>query len=92
MQMTLPFTIAVYMVRNFEGGIGEERVSRLTGLLAAVYSSSQFLTALAWGYLSDRIGRRPVVIIGNVVRQSQSQIAKLSTKDALAVCNGNLLS
>ncbi len=71
MQMTLPFTIAVYMVRGFEGGveggISEERVSRLTGVLAAVYSSSQFLTALAWGYLSDRIGRRPVVVIGNVV-------------------------
>lgn len=43
MQMTLPFTIAVYMVRNFETGehLSEQRVSRLTGLLAAVYSSSQ---------------------------------------------------
>ncbi len=43
MQMTLPFTIAVYMIRNFESGesISEQRVSRLTGLLAAVYSSAQ---------------------------------------------------
>lgn len=68
MQLTLPFTIAVYMVRDWEGHISEERVSRLTGLLAAVYSSSAFLTALAWGYLSDHIGRKPVIIIGNVVR------------------------
>lgn len=67
MQLTLPFTVAVYMVRDWEGHISEERVSRLTGLLAAVYSSSSFLTALAWGYLSDHIGRKPVVVIGNVV-------------------------
>ena len=67
MQLTLPFTIAVYMVRNWEGHISEERVSRLTGLLAAVYSSSSFLTALGWGYLSDHIGRKPVVVFGNVV-------------------------
>ncbi len=72
MQLTLPFTIAVYMVRDWEGHISEERVSRLTGLLAAVYSSSSFLTALGWGYLSDHIGRKPVVVFGNVVRYSLS--------------------
>ena len=46
MQITLPFTIAVYMIRNFEAGgsISEQRVSRLTGLLAAVYSSAQACT------------------------------------------------
>lgn len=77
MQLTLPFTIAVYMVRDWEGHISEERVSRLTGLLAAVYSSSSFLTALGWGYLSDRIGRKPVVIIGNVVSAYLSRCACL---------------
>ncbi len=47
MQITLPFTIAVYMIRNFEAGgsLSEQRVSRLTGLLAAVYSSAQACTA-----------------------------------------------
>ncbi len=33
------------------------------GLLMAVYSMAQFLTAPLWGRLSDRIGRRPVLII-----------------------------
>lgn len=77
MQLTLPFTIAVYMVRNWEGHISEERVSRLTGLLAAVYSSSSFLTALGWGYLSDHIGRKPVVVFGNVVRHLTSTTSLL---------------
>lgn len=69
MQLTLPFTIAIYMVRNFESGehISEQRVSRLTGLLTAVYSSSQIITAVPWGFASDWLGRRPVIIFGNVV-------------------------
>lgn len=34
------------------------------GWLLAIYSLMQFLFAPAWGKLSDRIGRRPVLIIG----------------------------
>lgn len=33
------------------------------GLLMAVYSFTQFLTAPLWGRLSDRVGRRPVLTI-----------------------------
>jgi DHA1 family tetracycline resistance protein-like MFS transporter len=32
------------------------------GLLMATYSAAQFLTAPLWGRLSDRIGRRPVLL------------------------------
>ncbi|MEX1020166.1 MAG: MFS transporter [Litorilinea sp.] len=34
------------------------------GMLFAVYSVMQFIFAPMWGRLSDRIGRRPVIIIG----------------------------
>ena len=34
------------------------------GLLMASFSAMQFLFAPIWGALSDRIGRRPVLIIG----------------------------
>jgi MFS transporter, DHA1 family, multidrug resistance protein len=34
------------------------------GLLFSVYSVMQFLFAPMWGRLSDRIGRRPVIVIG----------------------------
>ncbi len=33
------------------------------GLLFTVYAAAQFLCARAWGRLSDRIGRRPVMLI-----------------------------
>ena len=34
------------------------------GLLMASYSVMQFLVSPFWGRLSDRIGRRPVIMIG----------------------------
>src|SRR4051812_46848596 len=36
----------------------------LIGLLMASFSAMQFLFAPMWGRLSDRIGRRPVLMIG----------------------------
>lgn len=40
------------------------QVSRHTGLLTAVYTLALFLFAPAWGRLSDRAGRRAVLLIG----------------------------
>lgn len=36
----------------------------MVGILGGVFSGMQFLFAPAWGVLSDRIGRRPVILIG----------------------------
>lgn len=55
----MPFTVAVYMVRAFLGGGGDEAtIGRMTGLLASVYSFSQFTTSYAWGIFSSRFGRK----------------------------------
>ncbi len=40
------------------------QVSRATGLLTALYMFALFLCAPVWGKLSDRWGRRPVLLIG----------------------------
>lgn len=36
----------------------------MVGLLSASFSLAQFLFAPVWGRLSDRIGRRPIILIG----------------------------
>ncbi len=41
-----------------------DRHGILLGLLMASFSAMQFLCAPVWGRLSDRIGRRPVLMIG----------------------------
>lgn len=64
-QITLPFTIAVYIVRGF--GIDDEvQVGRLTGLLASLYCLGQFCTSMLWGRISDHVGRKVVVVVGNL--------------------------
>jgi MFS family permease len=40
------------------------QVSRSTGLLTALYTLSLFLFAPAWGWMSDRFGRRPILLLG----------------------------
>ncbi|PRW58585.1 glucuronokinase 1 isoform A [Chlorella sorokiniana] len=70
--VTMPFVLAVYMVRDWEaaasGGapVSEQAVGRATGFLAAVFCFAQLLTSFAWGIVSDRIGRKPVLVVGNV--------------------------
>ncbi|ORY45215.1 major facilitator superfamily MFS-1 [Rhizoclosmatium globosum] len=51
------------MVRDF--GISSEKdVGFYVGFIASSFSLAQFMTSLLWGWVSDRVGRRPVLLIG----------------------------
>jgi MFS family permease len=43
---------------------GHSRIGLLIGLLMSSFSIMQFIFAPLWGRLSDRVGRRPVLMIG----------------------------
>ena len=58
----LAFPLLPKLVQQFEGG-SFSRASWIFGLLAAAYALMQFLLAPALGALSDRFGRRPVILI-----------------------------
>ena len=54
-----------YLIERLLGTAGDvAQVSRATGLLTGLYTLSLFLFAPAWGWMSDRYGRRPVLLIG----------------------------
>jgi len=68
---TLPYVVGVYMVRDFlsQGGTqgpSEKEIGFLTGILGACFCAAQFFTSYPLGKLSDRIGRKPILIVGNV--------------------------
>lgn len=44
--------------------VGDERVGVYVGLLASSFAMAQLTTNLLWGYLSDIIGRKPVMLLG----------------------------
>ncbi|KAI3332219.1 MFS general substrate transporter [Xylariaceae sp. AK1471] len=51
------------MVKDLNGG--EDRDTAFyAGLLVSAYAVAEALTAIGWGALSDRYGRKPVVLIG----------------------------
>jgi DHA1 family tetracycline resistance protein-like MFS transporter len=58
----LAFPLLPRLVQHFEGG-NFSRASWIFGLLAAAYALMQFLLAPALGALSDRFGRRPVLLL-----------------------------
>jgi DHA1 family multidrug resistance protein-like MFS transporter len=62
--MTLP-VFAFYTERlALEGGASREVAAVHVGLLTGLYPLMQFLFAPLWGRWSDRVGRKPLVLIG----------------------------
>ncbi|WP_293880642.1 MFS transporter [Sphingomonas sp.] len=57
---SLPFLLE----RLFGAGGDARQISRATGLLTGLYTLSLFLFAPVWGRLSDRFGRRLILLIG----------------------------
>jgi MFS family permease len=57
----LPITGREYVSPLFSD---EAARGAVIGLLMATFSAMQFLFAPAWGRLSDRVGRRPVLLVG----------------------------
>ncbi len=60
----LPRLGDIYVSQLFAGGKEGAAGGAVLGGLLAVFSLMQFLFAPAWGRLSDRIGRRPVLLVG----------------------------
>ncbi|KAI1334652.1 MFS general substrate transporter [Xylariaceae sp. FL0016] len=51
------------MVESFPG-VAHDQVGLYVGLLASAFALAQLATNLLWGYLSDIVGRKPVMLIG----------------------------
>lgn len=46
--------------------VAEGQVGLYVGLIASSFALAQFATNFFWGYLSDRIGRKPVILMGTL--------------------------
>lgn len=62
--ITLPVMPFFVERLTLDSGAGSAQVALHVGLLTAAFPLMQLLFAPLWGRLSDRIGRRPLVIIG----------------------------
>ncbi|KAL2912472.1 hypothetical protein HK105_208044 [Polyrhizophydium stewartii] len=65
-QFGILFPFVYFMVRDF-GVAGDDRdLGFYVGMLASSFCIAQLFTSLPWGWMSDRAGRRPVILIGLV--------------------------
>ena len=60
----LGFGIVLPLLPIYADIFGQDESGIVIGLLMASFSIMQFIFAPIWGSLSDRIGRRPVIMIG----------------------------
>ena len=60
----LGFGMVLPLLPNYAKQFDSHMAGWMIGLLMSVFSAMQFLFAPFWGMLSDRIGRRPVLMVG----------------------------
>jgi len=63
--LTSIFPYAWALVKRFKIG-GEQDASLYAGLLISSFSLAEAVMGMYWGGLSDRIGRKPVLLVGCV--------------------------
>lgn len=58
------FPYLYFMIRDFQIAPTEQEISKYSGYLASSFAFFQFLFALQWGKLLNRIGRKPILLFG----------------------------
>jgi MFS family permease len=82
MGLCLIFPFIYFMVKDF--GIAEKNIGTHVGIIASSFSLAQF-SALLWGWLSDRIGRRKILLFGLIGNVVTFTLFGLSTSFPMAV-------
>lgn len=60
--LLMPFVY--FMVRDFHVTEDSDQISFYAGLVASAFAVAECLSGMPWGILSDRIGRKPVLMLG----------------------------
>lgn len=58
------FPYIYYMVQSFHATQDEKQITFYAGLVTSAFAFAEALSSMIWGSLSDRIGRKPVLLTG----------------------------
>lgn len=89
LSMTLMFPFLFFMIRDFKD-VDPTALGLYCGLITAAFSFGQAITSIFWGYLSDRYGRRPILLIG-LLGHAISIVAFGLSKSTLMACFSRIL-
>ncbi|EPS35251.1 hypothetical protein H072_11611 [Dactylellina haptotyla CBS 200.50] len=71
------------MIRSF--GVPEADVGFWVGITASSFSVAQMMTGILWGRLSDRVGRKPVILSGIIGMLTSVVVFGFSSSIAMAM-------
>jgi MFS family permease len=58
------FPYIYFMIKDFHISEDESTISFYAGMVTSAFTFAEFSTGLLWGRLSDKIGRKPVLLMG----------------------------
>jgi MFS family permease len=58
------FPYIYYMVQTFGITDDEKKISIYAGMVTSAFAIAEFSASIFWGWLSDKIGRKPVLLTG----------------------------
>ncbi|XP_062519759.1 uncharacterized protein LOC134194806 [Corticium candelabrum] len=79
------FPFVPFMIHDFFPNLQKSELGRYAGFLASAYHLGSFLGNPVWGRLSDKFGRRPVLLIGLCVATGANLLFGFSQNFAWAV-------
>lgn len=82
--LTSVFPYAFKLVKDFHVG-DESNASLYAGLFISAFALAESLTGMFWGGLSDRVGRKPVLLLGCAGTMLSLLVVGFSTNIWLAV-------
>ena len=73
------------MIRDFQ--FPEDQNGLMCGVLASSYFLAQLLSSMPWGIVSDKIGRRPVLLYGTLCCTAATVVFGLSSSFSVALAS-----
>ena len=58
------FPYIYYMIASFKITSNDRQIAIYAGMVTSAFAFAEFLTGVFWGRLSDKIGRKPVLLTG----------------------------
>jgi MFS family permease len=58
------FPYVFYMIKDFGTTNDESKIAVYAGMVTSAFAFAEFSSGVVWGRLSDRIGRKPVLLTG----------------------------
>ena len=58
------FPYIYYMIKDFDITDDPNKISVYAGMVTSAFTLAEFSTGVMWGRLSDKVGRKPILLMG----------------------------